>query len=155
MKSILKGEKNRILLLLLLTLMIILWARTVVYEIRRSAITQNLDTLLKRCECLEEFGWQVDPGSEKCEKVKIPKSFDEAYASYNELQKKQGFDLALYRGKTVMKYTYIALTPPENVKDVFYINILVYENNMIGGDVQIASRGAEVFPLGAVVKGVA
>ena len=79
MKSVLKGERNKILLLILLTLLFILWARVIVFEIRQGAKTQNLDTVLKRTACALSFGWQVDPGSEKCEKIRIPEKFGDVY----------------------------------------------------------------------------
>ena len=147
MKSVLKGERNKILLLILLTLLFILWARVIVFEIRQGAKTQNLDTVLKRTACALSFGWQVDPGSEKCEKVRIPEKFGDVYKNYNSLQKKCGFDLSPYRGKTVFKYTYIVLNPPQNVKDTFYVNILIYENQMIGGDVQTVALEGIMLPI--------
>ena len=147
MKSVLKGEKNKILLLILMTLLFILWARMIVFEIRQSANTQNLDTVLKRTACALSFGWQVDPGSEKCEKIKIPEEFGDVYENYNELQKKCGFDLSNYRGKTVLKYTYIVLNPIDNSNDTFYVNILIYENQMIGGDVQTVALEGVMLPI--------
>ncbi|MBE7039507.1 MAG: DUF4830 domain-containing protein [Ruminococcaceae bacterium] len=150
MKSVLKGEKNRILLLVFLTLLFILWARVIVFEIRQGAKTQNLDTVLKRTACAKGFGWEVDPGSEKSEKIRIPEKFGDVYKNYNTLQKKCGFDLSPYRGKTVIKYTYIVLNPPENSKDMFYLNILIYDNEMIGGDVQTVALDGFMLP---VVRG--
>lgn len=147
MKSVLKGERNKILLLILLTLLFILWARVIVFEIKHSANTQNLDTVLKRTECALSFGWQIDPGSEKCEKIKIPEEFGDVYENYNKLQKKCGFDLSHYKGKTVLKYTYIVLNPIESSNDTFYVNILIYENQMIGGDVQTVALKGVMFPI--------
>lgn len=147
MRSILRGEKNRILLLLFLGLMFILWARVITFEIKRGMSVQNIDTTLKRVKCIESFGWQVDPGSEKCEKIKIPKEFTDVFENYNRLQKQSRFNLSDYRGKTVYKYTYIVLNPPENSKEIFYVNILVYENNMIGGDVMTPSLNGVMLPI--------
>lgn len=147
MKSVLKGERNKILLLIFLTLLFILWARIIVFEIKQSARTQNLDTVLKRTECALSFGWQVDPGSEKCEKIRIPEEFGDVYNNYNKLQKKCGFDLLPYSGKTVFKYTYIALNPIGNSEDTFYVNILIYENQMIGGDVYSVALDGVMLPI--------
>jgi len=147
MKNILKGEKNYILLLLLLGLLFILWGRVVTFEIKRGMHTHNLDTVIKRVSCAESFGWQVDPGSEKCEKIIIPKDFGYVYENYNKLQKQSGFDLSAYRGKTVFKYTYIVLNFSENSTDTFYLNMLIYENSMIGGDVMTPSIDGMMLPI--------
>ena len=147
MKSILKGERNYILLLLLLGLLFILWGRMVSFEIKRGMHINNLDTVLKRVSCAESFGWQVDPGSEKCEKVEIPKEFDDVYDNYNKLQKQNGFDLSQYRGKTILKFSYIILNPPIDGYDTFFLNLLVYENTMIGGDVMTPALDGMMLPV--------
>ena len=147
MKSILKGERNYILLLLLLGLLFILWGRMVTFEIKRGMHINNLDTVIKRVSCAESFGWQVDPGSEKCEKTEIPKEFSDVYENYNKLQKKCGFNLLRYRGKTVLKYTYIILNPPAETEDTFFLNILVFENTMIGGDVMTPALDGVMLPV--------
>lgn len=147
MKSILKGERNYILLLLLLGLLFILWGRMVTFEIKRGMHINNLDTVIKRVSCAESFGWQVDPGSEKCEKLEIPKEFNDVYENYNKLQNKSGFDLSRYRGKTVFKYTYIILNPPAGIEDTFFLNLLVFENTMIGGDVMTPALDGVMLPV--------
>ena len=101
MRSILKGEKNRILLLLFLGLMFILWARVVRFEIKRGMAVRDIDTTLKRVACVESFGWKIDPGSEKHEKIKIPEEFGDVYKNYNMLQKKSGFITRFFVNFTV------------------------------------------------------
>ncbi len=147
MKSVLKGETNKILILILLTLLFILWARVISFEIRQGAFTQNLDTVLKRVACAEWFGWEVDPGSEKCEKIKIPNEFSDVYKNYNSLQKKGGFNLEHYKGKSVLKYTYIVLNPPKDSGSTFYVNLIIYEGEMIGGDVQTVELNGVMLPI--------
>lgn len=87
-----------------------------------------------RVAFLAEFGWQVDPEAvDECE-VTIPSEFDAVYEKYNELQKKQGFDLYAYRKKTVTRYTYKVTNYPDH-KGVVLANIIVYKNKVIGGDI--------------------
>lgn len=147
MKAFLKGEKNGLLLLILSGLLFVLWARIVIFELNRGIYTHGLDTVIKRTECALHLGWEIDPGSEKLEQIKIPDEFNDVYKNYNKLQKKTGFDLSRYRGKTVSKYTYIILNPPENSKDKFYLNLLIYENSLIGGDTMTPSLYGFMLPL--------
>ena len=61
--------------------------------------------------------------------VKIPENFGKVYERYNELQKEGGYDLSLYKGKKCKRYTYNI--PSLNAR----ANILVYNGNIIGGDI--------------------
>lgn len=147
MKSILKGERNRILVLLLLGLLIILWGRIIAREIRLNTYFKGLFTLKERIECLNALGWDVDIGSETNEKIKIPEEFDDVYNEYNKLQRMCGFDLLRFSGKTVTKYTYYLLNPPYENGDPFYVNILVYDDELIGGDVMSRKIDGIMLPL--------
>lgn len=71
----------------------------------------------------------------------IPTEFDETYEKYNSLQKEQGYDLSAYKGKTVTRYTYkITNYPNESVQDA-RVNMLIYENRLIGIDVSSTEIG--------------
>ena len=59
---------------------------------------------------------------------------------YNELQISQGFDLAGYGGKTVKRYVYEVTNYPDTT-DSYFATILVYKDNVIGGDVSSAAQG--------------
>ena len=54
--------------------------------------------------------------------------------SYNEFQRQMGLDLAKYKGKDVMRYTYEVTNYPEYEGRV-YANVLIYRNKVIGGDI--------------------
>lgn len=62
----------------------------------------------------------------------LAKDFSEVMTEYNGLQKKQGFDLSLYAGKTVIKYTY----PVRDKKrsDIVAV-VFLYGGRVIGGDI--------------------
>ena len=53
---------------------------------------------------------------------------------YNEIQRRQGLDLSAYKKKSVMRYTYAVKNYPDYDGEVL-VNILVYKNTVIGGDV--------------------
>jgi hypothetical protein len=87
-----------------------------------------------RINFLKQFGWEVEAQPLKEQQVTIPKEFDKVFAAYNEIQRKQGLDLSSFKKKNVMRYTYIVTNYPDYEGEV-YVNLLVYRNNVIGGDV--------------------
>ena len=87
-----------------------------------------------RINFIKQFGWEVDAQPLKEQEVTIPKEFDKIFAAYNEIQRKQGLDLSSFKKKNVMRYTYTVTNYPDYDGEV-YINILVYCNKVIGGDV--------------------
>ena len=87
-----------------------------------------------RINFLKQFGWEVEAQPTKEEQVLIPKEFDKIFAEYNEIQRKQGLDLSSFKKKSVMRYTYLVKNYPNYDGDV-YVNLLVYRNTVIGGDV--------------------
>ena len=96
-----------------------------------------------RINFLKQFGWEVE--SEPCaeKEVLIPEEFDKIFAGYNEIQRKQGLDLSDFKKKNVMRYTYVITNYPD-YNGTVYANILVYRNNVIGGDVCSADVGGFV-----------
>jgi len=87
-----------------------------------------------RINFAKQFGWELAPSPIKEQQVVIPKEFDKVFAEYNEIQRRQGLDLSDFKKKTVMRYTYAVTNYPDYDGEV-YINILVYRNNVIGGDI--------------------
>ena len=94
----------------------------------------KIKTEENRVSFLSQFGWEVEtPHTEEVE-MKIPTDFDKVMNSYNDIQKGQGLDLSKYKGKKVVRYTYIITNYPEYDGTV-YANIIVYKNRVIGGDI--------------------
>ena len=87
-----------------------------------------------RINFIKQFGWEVEAEPLKEQQVVIPKDFDKVFAAYNEIQRKQGLDLSSFKKKSVMRYTYVVTNYPDYEGEV-YINVLIYRNNVIGGDV--------------------
>ena len=95
----------------------------------------------ERVKFLEDRGWQVAASPVETSRVKIPKESSEVFTRYNNLQKSQGFDLTPYAGKNVMRYVYKITNYPGSTEPV-YATLLVYKNQVIGGDVtDTAARG--------------
>ena len=87
-----------------------------------------------RVQFLESFGWQVSTSPVESGQVRIPEAGNEVFQRYNALQKSQGYDLSQYAGKTVMRYVYKVNNYPGAV-DPVYATVLVYKDQVIGGDI--------------------
>lgn len=87
-----------------------------------------------RVEFISGFGWQVAQTPIEEVTVSIPSEFDTVYLGYNDIQKAQGLNLAKYKGKEVVRYTY-EVTNYEGYEGKVYINLLVYRNKIVGGDI--------------------
>jgi len=81
--------------------------------VKAAAASINYDKIKTnedRIAFLAQFGWEVEPEPAEEATVTIPSEFDRVFASYNELQKRQGLDLSRYKRKELTRYTYIVKT---------------------------------------------
>ena len=94
-----------------------------------------------RVAFLKSFGWDVTTSPVESSQVRIPSESSDVFDRYNQLQKSQGYDLSAYAGKTVMRYVYKINNYP-NATEPVYATLLVYKNQIIGGDVtDTAAKG--------------
>ena len=93
----------------------------------------------QRAQFLSSIGHGDMGEPREIKEVLIPADFDPVYDSYNQLQKKSGFDLSNYRGKTAMQYRY--------QNDQTCITLLVYKGKIIGGDITFVKNNEEMLPL--------
>lgn len=117
----------------------------ILYTVKRnSADTESLlpvkikgGTGSERIEFLRSCGLEVLEEPLEVTEIIIPIEFDEVYKDYNEIQKKQGFNLESYSGKRVKKWTYKVTNYPgyDEKNDAIRANILVFNSLIIGGDV--------------------
>ena len=96
-----------------------------------------------RVEFLKGFGWDVTATPVESSQVKIPMEASQIFDRYNELQKSQGYDLSKYAGKTVMRYVYEIKNFP-GATDPVFATVLVYKNEIIGGDVTDTSAKGKI-----------
>lgn len=96
---------------------------------------QNADvsTNAGRIDFLKGYGWNVEENPLEVVELAIPETFDKVYNNYNVLQKSQGYDLSLYRGKRIKRWTYKVTNYPG--RNDMRANMLVYNGKVIGGDV--------------------
>lgn len=90
----------------------------------------------ERMSFLSQYGLEVDEEPAEVTEVIIPAEFDATYNAYNEIQKKQGFDLLPFAGMRVKRWTYTVKNYPgyEN-SNAIRANVLVYDGIVVGGDV--------------------
>lgn len=94
----------------------------------------NVVTNDDRVDFLEGFGYEVEEIPVDITEVSVPQKFDSVYEKYNDVQRSQGLNLKRYSGKNAIRYTYKILNYKDS-KDEVYANVLIYNNNVIAGDV--------------------
>ncbi len=96
-----------------------------------------------RVKFLTDFGWEVSASPAESSQVRIPETMTEVFDRYNQLQKSQGYDLSAYAGKNVMRFVYKVNNYPGATEPV-YATVLVYKNQVIGGDITDTAAGGKV-----------
>ena len=83
---------------------------------------------------LNSLGWEVKNTPVEVAEFTVPDNFDQVLIGYNEIQKRQGLDLSKYARKTVTRYTY-EITNYSGYDGAVYVNLIVYRNKIVAGDV--------------------
>ncbi len=102
---------------------------------------KGVATVEEQVAFLEELGYKADPNPVFSDEVIIPEEFDSVYEEYNALQKSQGLNLEKYKGKTVMRYTYVLNEEGESKS---YATLLIYKNRIVGGDITTLGENGTV-----------
>ena len=96
-----------------------------------------------RVNFLKGFGWEVTTSPVESSQVKIPSETSPVFERYNNLQKRQGYDLSKFAGKKVMRYVYKVSNYPGATEPV-YATLLIYKNEIIGGDVTDSAPNGQI-----------
>ena len=120
------------------TLIILLAVNIVLFSfialITANAFTQRLDSFRARKQYLEDLGYTIDNNfTEEIRTIVLPTSFSKVYTNYNELQKKNGFNLEKYKGFSATQYTLKVFD--KSKRDDLYAHILLHNGRLIGGDI--------------------
>lgn len=81
--------------------------------------------------------------------VKLPHKFDAVLEKYNEIQKSQGFNLAKYKNKEVVRHTFrVTALPNEEPlpKDEVLLTFILHKDKIIGGDLFYTGEQNGVYP---------
>lgn len=123
---------TRVKLFILVGVLVLTIAATVVFN-RSDANAVNAAVNENRVDFISQLGLAVDKENYFVKSVIIPTNFNDVYLQYNELQKTAGYNLEEYAGKTVTQYTYYI-----EDSDTEKVNLLVYNQKIIGGDISSA-----------------
>lgn len=103
-----------------------------------------------RLTFIAKLGCKVTSNQPESKIVTIPEVFHDVYNNYNNLQKSAGYDLSLYKGCEVIIYTY-NINPPPEFDGESVINLMVYKDKIIGGDISSTALGGYMLPLKQVI----
>lgn len=106
----------------------------------------NAKTNAERLIFITNLGYNVLSNEPTMKTVNIPEVFYDVYDNYNAVQKAAGYDLSLYKGCEATVYTY-KIDPPNGNTGECAVNIIVYNDRIIGGDVSSAALGGFMLPL--------
>ena len=98
------------------------------FTIKAGGIDGSTNAL--RVEYLSGLGYRVEETAVSAKEIVIPENFSDVYSEYNRLQQGAGFDLSRYKGEKACVYTYRLSDSEDTV-----INLIVSDNNIIGGDI--------------------
>ena len=101
----------------------------------------NGSTNALRVQYIKSLKLEPDDSNVSSKVIVIPEKFSKVYKEYNQLQKKAGFDLNRYKGKSATVYTY-PLSGSENL-----LHLIVCEGRIIGGDIAETKIDGEMKPL--------
>lgn len=142
-----KLKRRRVLIFAFLFVFILLLAVAAFFGKNADGFlfTQNRlaeNTNDERIRFLSSFGWLTSSEPIIIDDVLIPAEFSDVYENYNQLQIENGYNLKDYKLKLVKKYTYEILNYPNIIDgEKVYANLLIYQNDIIGGDVSSAQLG--------------
>ena len=106
-----------------------------------TSVENSISTNDDRVKFLSDLGWEVTTSPVETSQVRIPQESSEVFDRYNALQKSHGYDLSAYAGKNVMRYVYKVENYPD-AREPVYATLLIYKNQIIGGDItDTAAKG--------------
>ena len=109
--------------------------------------TVDAKTNAQRVSFIKSLGLEPDDSNAQSKTVTIPLRFSSVYKNYNALQIKAGYDLSNYKGLTVTVYNYPVGRISADNDDEYYVNLMVYRNRIIGGDISSRNFHGEMLPL--------
>lgn len=104
-----------------------------------------------RVTFVENLGCVLLSNQPETKTVIIPEVFYDVYNNYNNMQKTAGYDLSLYKGCEITIYTY-QIEPPQNYTGESVVNLMVYKDKIIGGDISSTALGGYMLPLKQVIN---
>ena len=102
--------------------------------LRGNKASDGVSTTEGRAAFLQQFGWEIDPASEDIRTVQLPQVLEGTLLQYNEVQRKQGYDLTGHLGESCQQYTYRVLNYPDKEQTVL-ATLYTQGDRVIAGDI--------------------
>ena len=150
MKTYVTVTKKGLLAVFLLTLFLIIVGGRF-YAAANPVV--NAKTNEQRVSFIKSLGLEPDDSNAQSKTVTVPISFSAVYKNYNALQNQAGYDLKAYKGLSVTVYTYPVGRISADNNDEYYVNLMVYKNRVIGGDISSRNFYGEMLPLAVFKNG--
>lgn len=100
----------------------------------------EVSDIKSRIKFLKQFDIEIEPKSEKKDKVIIPSKFNVTYKYYNSLQKQTGLNLEAFKGCKVERAVY-------KMKSGGNVTLLIYKGHVIAGHIESGIYGETYRPL--------
>ena len=143
---IVTAKVNRLRRALLLIVLLLAAAAAVFALYRRDGTADGTHpqaaTNEERTAYLASLGWEVESEPVESLRLTLPETLEEPYLSYNDLQRRQGFDLTPFLGKTLERFAYRVCNYP-GYPDGCQIDLYVHNGKIVAGDV--VCTGADGF----------
>ena len=94
---------------------------------------------------LSQYGVKADAELFSDREVVLPERFEGVFAEYNELQKKQGFDLSPYAGKKLRRAV-LRVTVGDRAEP-YLATLYIYRDCVVGGDISSADPKGDTYRL--------
>ncbi len=95
-----------------------------------------------RVSAINSYGFDVLPEAVEVKDIVIPRAFSDVYEKYNQIQIEAGFNLKNYCGSNATIYKYKL----KNSSDTEYVNLIVCDDIIVGGDITDARLNGEMKP---------
>ncbi|MEE1197874.1 MAG: DUF4830 domain-containing protein [Acutalibacteraceae bacterium] len=93
---------------------------------------------------INNLGYEVERDSFTSKNIIIPTEFSDVFKNYNKIQQKAGYDLSKYKGNEVELFSYKSAV---DARQKYNINLIVFENTVIGGDISSVAIDGKIYPL--------
>ena len=109
-----------------------------------AATNGAVSTNEERISFINNLGYEVERDSFTRKNIVIPNDFSDVFKNYNKIQQKAGYDLSKYKGNEVELFSYKSVV---DTRQKYNINLIIFENTVIGGDISSVAIDGEIYPL--------
>lgn len=143
-----KFPKIKLILLLSAVVVVLMLAVLFRFDLKpyQEKNTSSATDSFSVAEYIASFGIETDESSCVIDEIIVPAEFNDVYENYNKIQKEQGYDLSLYKGKTLSRYTLEVTNYTEKDKNVF-AEVLTYRGKVVAADIYSTSAEGFILPL--------